>query len=114
MVLVVLLGGVVWMGTATAPAAQATKWIRLGVPFTLQLPSTVMIIVCAVRDELRDNHHVRRRTSVDPEGCLNRSKPVKCAGRGGAFIASGRRGRGFESRHPDSKAPGQRRFMIES
>jgi hypothetical protein len=35
------------MGTATAPAAQATKWIRLGVPFTLQLPSTVMIIVCA-------------------------------------------------------------------
>jgi hypothetical protein len=47
MVLVVLLGGVVWMGTATAPAAQATKWIRLGVPFTVQLPSTVMIIVCA-------------------------------------------------------------------
>jgi hypothetical protein len=25
MVLVVLLGGVVWMGTATAPAAQATS-----------------------------------------------------------------------------------------
>jgi hypothetical protein len=46
-VLVVLLGGVVWMGTATAPAAQATKWIRLGVPFTRQLPYTVMIIVCA-------------------------------------------------------------------
>ncbi|MGH3779885.1 MAG: hypothetical protein ACRDRO_04430 [Pseudonocardiaceae bacterium] len=46
-VLVVLLGGVVWMGTATAPAAQATKWIRLGVLFTLQLPSRIMIIVCA-------------------------------------------------------------------
>jgi hypothetical protein len=46
-VLVVLLGGVVWMGTATAPAAQATTWTRLGVAFTLQLPSTVMIIVCA-------------------------------------------------------------------
>jgi hypothetical protein len=46
-VLVVLLGGVVWMGTATAPPAQATKWIRLGVLFTLQLPSRVMIIVRA-------------------------------------------------------------------
>jgi hypothetical protein len=46
-VLVVLLGGAVWMGTATAPAAEATKWTRLGVPFTLQLPYTVMIIVCA-------------------------------------------------------------------
>jgi hypothetical protein len=45
--LVVLLGGAVWMGTATAPAAEATKWTRLGVPFTLQLPYTVMIIVCA-------------------------------------------------------------------
>jgi hypothetical protein len=30
------------------------------------------------------------------------------------YARSGRRGRGFESRHPDSKAPGQRRFMIES
>jgi hypothetical protein len=35
------------MGTATAPAAQATKWTRLGVSFTLQLPYTVMIIVGA-------------------------------------------------------------------
>jgi len=33
-VLVVLLGGAVWMGTATAPAAQATTWTRLGVAFT--------------------------------------------------------------------------------
>jgi hypothetical protein len=46
-VLVVLLGGAVWMGTATAPAAQATTWTKLGVPFTRHLPSTVMIIVCA-------------------------------------------------------------------
>jgi hypothetical protein len=46
-VLVVLLAGAVWMGTATAPAAQATKGTGLGVLFTLQLPSTVMIIVCA-------------------------------------------------------------------
>lgn len=27
-------------------AAQATKWARLGVPFTLQLPYTIMIIAC--------------------------------------------------------------------
>jgi hypothetical protein len=42
-----LLGGAISMGTATAPAAKATKWTRLGVPFTLQLPYTVVIIVCA-------------------------------------------------------------------
>jgi hypothetical protein len=35
-VLVVLLGGAVWMGTATARAAEATKGIRLGVAFTRQ------------------------------------------------------------------------------
>jgi hypothetical protein len=29
------------------------------------------------------------------------------------YARSGRRGRGFESRHPDSKTPGQRRFMSE-
>jgi hypothetical protein len=46
-VLVVLPGGTVSMGTATPPAAEATKWTRLGLPFTLQLPYTVMIIVCA-------------------------------------------------------------------
>jgi hypothetical protein len=27
---VVLLGGAVWMGPATAPAAEATTWTRLG------------------------------------------------------------------------------------
>jgi hypothetical protein len=46
-VLGVLLGGAVWMGTATAPAAQATTWTKLGVSFTLQLPGMVMIIMCA-------------------------------------------------------------------
>jgi hypothetical protein len=46
-VLVVLRCGAVWMGTATAPVAEGTKWTGLGVPFTLQLPYTVMIIVCA-------------------------------------------------------------------
>ena len=35
-VLVVLLGGVVGMGTATAPAAQATTWTRLNTAFTRQ------------------------------------------------------------------------------
>jgi hypothetical protein len=45
-------------GVATAPAAEATKESRLGMAFTLRLPPTVMIIMCVVRDELRDNHHV--------------------------------------------------------
>jgi hypothetical protein len=44
-----------------------------GVPFTLHLPYTVMMIFALVRDELRDNHHVRQRTSVDPKGRLSRS-----------------------------------------
>jgi hypothetical protein len=35
------------MGTATAPAAEASTWTWLGVPFALQLPYTVVIIVCA-------------------------------------------------------------------
>ena len=45
---VVLLGGAAWMGTATAPAAQATMGNQAGcaVP-TANCPSTVMIIVCA-------------------------------------------------------------------
>jgi hypothetical protein len=46
-VLVVLLGDVVWMGTATTPAAEATTWTGLGVPFILQFPDTVMIIMWA-------------------------------------------------------------------
>ena len=44
---------------------------------------------------------------MDPEGCLNRANPRKCAGQGTIVIASGRRGRGFKSRHPDAKAAGQ-------
>jgi hypothetical protein len=67
-----------------------------------------------VRDELRDNHHGRPRTSVAPGGWLNRAKPRKCAGQGTMVIASGRRGRGFKSRHPDRKTPGQRLCAIEA
>jgi hypothetical protein len=33
---------------------------------------------------------------------MSRANPLKCAGQGTIVIASGRRGRGFESRHPDS------------
>ena len=40
-------GDAVSLSTASAPAAQATTWTRLGEPCTLQLPSTVMIIVRA-------------------------------------------------------------------
>jgi hypothetical protein len=36
-VLGVLLGGAVWMGAATAPAAQATTGTRLSVAFTRQI-----------------------------------------------------------------------------
>src|SRR4051812_27666310 len=50
----------------------------------------------------------------DPVGCLNRSKPLKCAGQGTVVIASGRRGRGFKSRHPDAKTAGQRLCAIKS
>jgi hypothetical protein len=45
-VLVVLRGGAVWRGTATASAAKATKGTRLDVPFSCNC-RTVMIIVCA-------------------------------------------------------------------
>ncbi len=41
-----------------------------------------------VRDELRDNHHLRPRTSVDPGGWLNGSYLRKCAGQGTLVIAS--------------------------
>jgi hypothetical protein len=34
-------------------------------------------LVRGVRDELRDNHHVRQRTPVNPNGRLNRSNPRK-------------------------------------
>jgi hypothetical protein len=67
-----------------------------------------------VRDELRDNHHVRQRISVDPEGCLNGSEPLKCAGQRGAFIASGEEAVGSNPATPDTKVPGQRQFAIES
>jgi hypothetical protein len=44
----VLLGGAVWMGTATAPAAPATTagpgWCGV---HTATCPSTVVIVVCA-------------------------------------------------------------------
>ena len=46
-VLVVLRGGAVWMGTATASAAKATKGTRLDVRFSCNCPFTAMIIVCA-------------------------------------------------------------------
>jgi hypothetical protein len=99
-------GGAVWMGTATAPAAQAPQGPDWVCGSHGNLPSTVVIIVVRVRDELRDNHHVRPRTSVNPAGCPNRSNLLKCAGQGTIVVASGRRGRGFKSRHPDSKTPG--------
>ncbi len=84
------------------PRQRPPRGTSLGVPFTRRFAVHGMITCVRVRDELRDNHHVSRRTSVDPEGCLNRSNPRKCAGQRGAFLASGRRGRGFESRHPDT------------
>ena len=43
----VLRGGAVWMGTATASAAKATKGTRLDVRFSCNCPFTAMIIVCA-------------------------------------------------------------------
>ena len=47
-VLVGLLSGAVWMGTATGPAAKATTWTTLGCAVhTANRPDTVMIIVCA-------------------------------------------------------------------
>jgi molybdopterin-guanine dinucleotide biosynthesis protein len=39
---------------------------------------------------------------------------MKSAGQGTIVIASGRRGRGFKSRHPDAKTAGQRLDAIES
>jgi hypothetical protein len=50
---------------------------------------------------------------VDPGGWLNGSNLRKCAGQGTIVIASGRRGRGFKSRHPDAKTAAQRLWAIE-
>ena len=55
-----------------------------------------------VSDKLSDNHHVRRRTHPDSRELVSRLTQQWYAGHRGAHIASGRRGRGFESRHPDS------------
>jgi hypothetical protein len=105
-------GGPVWMGMHRRQRPPSgPRWVWRS---RCNLLYKVMIIVVLVRDELRDNHHVRPRTSGDLEGCLNRARPRKCAGQRGTFIASGRRGRGFKSRHPDNKTPAQRLCAIES
>jgi hypothetical protein len=77
-----------------------------------QLPYTVVIVVCGCVANCV-THHGRPRTWVAPGGCLNRSYLRKCAGQGTMVIASGRRGRGFKSRHPDTKTAGQKRCAIE-
>ena len=47
----------VWMGTATAPALEATTGPRLDLAFTWQIAEYGHDHrVCGVRDELRDNH----------------------------------------------------------
>ena len=89
--LVVVLGGSMPMRSATAPTAQATKGdqTRRAVHTAIARIRSCSSRV-SVRDELRDNHHGRPRASVDPEGCLHRSEPLKCAGQGTIVIASGR------------------------
>jgi hypothetical protein len=52
-------------------------------------------------DQLSDDRRARPRTPTDVHGQDVRLDASPAAGQGDVYLASGRRGRGFKSRHPD-------------